>query len=257
MIQPFDGGAFDKRFEDTIAPAIREAGLEPYRVDQDPSAVIPIERLEEAIRRSLACVADISTDNPNVWYELGFAIASGKPVVLLSLEEPNKRFPFDVQHRHVIRYRTESPRDFQHLHDEIVKRLVATMQKEEQLELAAQPSSVAAIEGLSPHELVALVAVAENLSTSGGSVTAYSVRDDMERAGFTRVAVTLGLRLLQQKHLVQELEDSDFNGNEYTAYRLTDKGWEWLVTNQHRLVLRHSSAPKQPRIVADDDEVPF
>src|SRR6266498_1805038 len=96
MIQPFDGGPFDKRFEDTIAPAIRAAGLEPYRVDQDPSTIIPIERIEEAIRRSQACVADISTNNPNVWYELGFAIASGKPVVLISLAEPNRRFPFDV-----------------------------------------------------------------------------------------------------------------------------------------------------------------
>jgi hypothetical protein len=176
-------------------------------------------------------------------------------VVLLSLDEPSRPFPFDVQHRHIIRYRTESTRDFQHLHDEIVKRLIATMQREEQLELAAQPSSVAEIEGLSPHELVALVAVTENLST-GGSVTAYSVRDDMERAGFTRVAVTLGLRLLQQKHLLQEFEDSDLNGNEFMAYRLTDKGWDWLLRNQHTLVLKHST-PKHARVVGDDDEIPF
>src|SRR4051794_39498206 len=122
VIQPFDGGAFDKRFEDTIAPAILAAGLEPYRVDRDPSASIPIERIEEAIKRCQACVADISTNNQNIWFELGFAIAAEKPVVLLSLDEPNKRFPFDVQHRHIIRYRTESPRDFQKLHDEIVSR---------------------------------------------------------------------------------------------------------------------------------------
>jgi len=257
MIQPFDGGPFDKRFEDTIAPAIRAAGLEPYRVDQDPSTVIPIERIEEAIRRSQACVADISTNNPNVWYELGFAIAANKTVILIALDEPNKHFPFDVQHRHIIRYRTESTRDFQHLHDEIVKRLLATMQREEQLELAAQPSSVAEIEGLSPHELVALVAVTENLNTPGGSVTAYSVREDMERAGFTRVAVTLGLRLLQQKHLIQEFEDTDFNGNDFMAYRLTDKGWEWLMNNQHTLVLKRPAASKPTRHVEEDDEVPF
>ena len=32
VIQPFDGGTFDKRYEDIIAPAIKEAGLESYRV---------------------------------------------------------------------------------------------------------------------------------------------------------------------------------------------------------------------------------
>lgn len=102
------------------------------------------------------------------------------------------------------------------------------------------------------------MAVTENLATPGGSVTAYAVREDMERAGFTRVAVTLGLRLLQQKFLVQEFEDSDFNGNEFMAYRLTDKGWEWLLTNQHRLVLKHSAAVKKPKPeISDEDEVPF
>jgi len=263
VIQPFDGGPFDKRFEDTIAPAIRAAGLEPYRVDQDPSAAIPIERIEESIKVSHACVADISTNNPNVWFELGFAIAAGKPVVLLSLDEPNKRFPFDVQHRHIIRYRTESRRDFQQLHEQIVSRLSATMQKEEQLERAAQPSSIANIEGLSPHELVALVAIAENLNTPGGSVTAYTVRADMERAGFTRVAVTLGLRLLEKKSLVEEFMDSDFNGNDYMAYRLTDAGWDWLLKNQHTLVLNQSGEQQQPKSKtarpweADDEEVPF
>ncbi|MBU0719064.1 MAG: hypothetical protein KJ749_12505 [Planctomycetes bacterium] len=38
VIQPFDdGGEFDKRYEDVFLPAIRDAGLEPYRVDRDPS----------------------------------------------------------------------------------------------------------------------------------------------------------------------------------------------------------------------------
>lgn len=38
VIQPFDGGPFDKRYDDVIAPAIVAAGLEPYRVDRDPRA---------------------------------------------------------------------------------------------------------------------------------------------------------------------------------------------------------------------------
>jgi hypothetical protein len=83
----------------------------------------------------------------------------------------------------------------------------------------------------------------------------------MERAGFTRVAVTLGLRLLQQKHLILEFQDEDFNGDEYMAYRLSDKGWEWLLQNQHTLVLKRPvGQPKHhdpSRKGDEDDEVPF
>ncbi len=31
VIQPFDRDKFDKRFDDVFEPAIRSAGLEPYR----------------------------------------------------------------------------------------------------------------------------------------------------------------------------------------------------------------------------------
>jgi nucleoside 2-deoxyribosyltransferase len=112
VIQPFDGGAFDKRYEDIFVPAIEAAGLEPYRVDRDPSATIPIDEIEAGIRKADACLADISLSNPNVWFELGYAIASAKPVVLVCVDAPDRRFPFDIQHRAVIVYRTESARDF-------------------------------------------------------------------------------------------------------------------------------------------------
>lgn len=119
VIQPFDHGPFDKRYEDVVEPAIRAAGLEPYRVDRDPSVTIPIEHIEENIRGSRACVAEISTDNANVWYELGFAVASNRDVVLLASREARQRFPFDIQHRSVILYAADSRRDFTELESKI------------------------------------------------------------------------------------------------------------------------------------------
>jgi hypothetical protein len=73
VIQPFDGGPFDKRYEDIFVPAIEAAGLEPYRVDRDPAAMIPIDDIQVGIRKADACLADISSPNPNVWFGLGFA----------------------------------------------------------------------------------------------------------------------------------------------------------------------------------------
>ena len=49
VIQPFDKGNFDDRYKDTFEPAIKEADLEPYRVDKDFSVRIPIDTIEENI----------------------------------------------------------------------------------------------------------------------------------------------------------------------------------------------------------------
>ena len=84
VIQPFDSGKFDKRFEDVYKPAIEAAGLEAYRVDQDISVEVPIEAIEAGIRSAAVCLADITTDNPNVWYELGYAFASGRLVIMIA-----------------------------------------------------------------------------------------------------------------------------------------------------------------------------
>jgi hypothetical protein len=102
VFQPFDRGPHDKRFDDTVSPAILAAGLEPYRVDQDDRAIIVVDTLHEEIRSSTLCLADISTQNPNVMYELGYAIASGKDVVIICSTAGANKFPFDIGHRLII-----------------------------------------------------------------------------------------------------------------------------------------------------------
>ena len=107
VMQPFDKGEFDKRYDDVFAPAVKNAGLEPYRVDRDLSVSIPIQAIEENIRDADVCLADISEANPNVWFEVGYALANGREIVLVCKE--GSKFPFDVQQRTINRYRTESP----------------------------------------------------------------------------------------------------------------------------------------------------
>jgi hypothetical protein len=55
MIQPFDNGKFDKRFDDVFDPAVRAAGLYPYRVDRDPGVSVPIDDIERNIREAIVC----------------------------------------------------------------------------------------------------------------------------------------------------------------------------------------------------------
>jgi hypothetical protein len=97
VIQPFDGGKFDGRYKDTFKPAIIDAGFEAYRVDEDPSVSIPIEHIEKGIREAAVCFAEITIDKPNVWFELGYAIACRKPIVMVCERNARSKFPFDVQ----------------------------------------------------------------------------------------------------------------------------------------------------------------
>lgn len=251
VIQPFDGGPFDKRYEDVFVPAIEAAGLEPYRVDRDPAVMIPIDEIEVGIRKADACLADISLSNPNVWFELGFAIAAEKQVILVCSHEPNRRFPFDVQHRTVITYRTDSARDFADLQAQITARLSAAMNKEDRLERLAESSLVADVEGLNQFEIAALVTVAENAQEPEDYVSSWSIRQDMERAGYTKLAATLSLTTLLRKRLLLSGRDSDQNGNEFSTYRVSDTGMDWLLANQDRLILTRK------RTSDGSDDIPF
>lgn len=129
VIQPFDNDKFDRRFNDTFKPAILKTQLLPYRIDQDLSVRIPIDEIEKGIFESIICFAEITTDNPNVWYELGYAFACKKDVVMVCSEERIGNFPFDIQHRHINKYKTNSKSDFEQLEDSITQKIVALCQK--------------------------------------------------------------------------------------------------------------------------------
>jgi len=260
VIQPFDEGRFDKRYEDVYVPAIEAAELEPYRVDRDPAAAIPIEQIENGIRRADACLADISTNNPNVWFELGFAIAAGKPVILLCEFQVDRRFPFDIQHRAIINYKSESARDFENLGAAITARLKAAISKESKIEQLAESTPIADVEGLSQHEMVALATIAENIESPSDSTPTSSIRSDMERVGYTKLAATLALTTLLEKGMIESREEFGNYDNSWTVYWITAKGFGWLIAHQERFVLKRESgqAVSQQQIPKlTDDDVPF
>jgi nucleoside 2-deoxyribosyltransferase len=249
-MQPFDGGTFDKRYEDVIGPAIRAAGIEAYRVDQDPRVSIPIQEIERGIRESQVCLAEITTDNPNVWFELGYAIACGREVVLVCSEERTTKFPFDVQHRLIITYKTASKSDFEKLGRQITERLTACLEKAETLSMVSEMSKLTTIEGLGQHEIFALAALAENIDHPKDGAPVWLIKRDMETSGFTKVAATIALHSLLKKNLIASDSVQDMNGDWYTVYALTESGWSWVLENQDRFRLQ------KPNEKSDDD-MPF
>lgn len=253
VIQPFDGGVFDKRYVDVFEPAIRDAGLIPYRVDRDPAVSIPIHEIEKAIADSAVCFAEITTDNPNVWFELGYAIASEKSVVMVCAEQ-RIRFPFDVQHRTIIRYKTESASDFLLLGREVIARLKGAIGRQSDLGAIAKLSrtSIAESGGLTPPEFSGLAVLAAHFSRNGYAMSGHKFHVDMERAGFNDLGSALALRGLERRGLIigKPVEDQY---DPYMGYEVTEDGMTWLEQNQATLKLTQPPMP----LSSSDTDLPF
>jgi hypothetical protein len=258
VIQPFDSGKFDKRFDDVYRPAIEAAGLDAYRVDRDPGVDVPIDAIEEGIRNATVCLADITTDNPNVWYELGFAFAAGRPVVMVcSKERPDKKYPFDIQHRTIIPYGADSPSDFEALKNSLTTRIKAVLTKGETIRQIEEQEQVSPIEGLTQPELFVLAEIAGSIFLPHSGVAVYSVKNDL-RSVLTGFGFSLGLRRLITRGFVQIREEENYNGETSEALFLTEKAWGWIDKHEDLFVIRR--APKgntAPAPDLDEDNIPF
>lgn len=257
IMQPFDSAVYDSLYEQVFDPAIRDAKLKPYRVDNDPGASIPIETIEEEITKSLACFGEISEDNPNVWFELGYAIAREKPLCLVCADT-RTHFPFDVQHRKIIKYPKRSlPKDYEELRNAITERLVAVVDKEESRQQNTETASALAVApetgGLAPHELLALTLIFQEHFELGAS--AFEFGDSMRKGGYTKSAANLAATGLIRKKLV-EVKPVAFEDYSQDRFFVTEQGQDWLLKNQHQLNLRLPSAATSVTKISDDD-IPF
>jgi hypothetical protein len=107
VMQPFAAPHGDY-YEKIFKPAIEKTGLQPVRADAEIFATGKIiDQVWRGINAAKVLVAELTTRNPNVFYELGLAHALHKPVVLVSSNEPD--VPFDLQHIRVIYYDITDP----------------------------------------------------------------------------------------------------------------------------------------------------
>jgi hypothetical protein len=107
VMQPFSS-PYDGYYETLFRPAIQQAGLRPVRADDEIFGSGKImDQVWRGIRDAKVLVAELTTRNANVYYELGLAHALGKPVVLIAAN--GEDVPFDVHHIRVIYYDINDP----------------------------------------------------------------------------------------------------------------------------------------------------
>ncbi len=105
VLMPFDS-EMDNIYSCLIKPAIQKAGLASLRADSllRPGSII--EQIRTSIRQSRFLIADVTSKNANVMYEIGLAQAMGKPIIFISQDLND--IPFDIRHLRVIIYDTNN-----------------------------------------------------------------------------------------------------------------------------------------------------
>jgi hypothetical protein len=89
---------YDSLWKEVIRPVADRAGYDAHRADDVFRPGIVLQDVVRGIVESEVIIAEVSPKNPNVFYELGYAHALGKPAVLLA-EQPKDGptpLPFDI-----------------------------------------------------------------------------------------------------------------------------------------------------------------
>lgn len=101
VLSPIDAGEFDELYRGVIRPTLEAQGVKVGRADE-----LDLQNIMAAVVRGITTahiiIAEITTRNPNVMYELGVAHALEKPVIILT--QDIEQVPFDLRAYRVIRY---------------------------------------------------------------------------------------------------------------------------------------------------------
>ena len=118
---------FDAVYRELVGPAINESGLESLRADEEMTGGIIHKPMFERLILCEYAVADLTTANANVFYELGLRHAvhvHGVQVLLFA--EGGEQLPFDVRPLRAMPYHLTSrgiPTDIDSTKAQLVKRL--------------------------------------------------------------------------------------------------------------------------------------
>ena len=94
---------FDPIYENAIRPAIELAGMVPIRADGEQTGGIIHKAMYERLMLCDFAVADLTTANANVFYELGVRHAV-RPATTLPIFAQNQQIPFDVNFLRALPY---------------------------------------------------------------------------------------------------------------------------------------------------------
>jgi hypothetical protein len=92
---------FDTFYREVIKPQAEKL-YDVVRIDEKSGPGVIFQEMLREIMQSEVVIAEITPANPNVFYELGYAQALGKPAILLA--QRGGKLPFDIASYRVVFY---------------------------------------------------------------------------------------------------------------------------------------------------------
>jgi hypothetical protein len=152
VLMPFDP-EFQSIYADLIKPALEDVGYEVRRADSVIDQHNILRDVVEYIVRADLVIAELTSLNPNVMYELGIAHALAKPTVMLAQRISD--VPFDLRSYRIISY-SENFREVHKLQDRLKE--IAQQHREGTISFG-NPVTDFAPSVSSAHQVVAVSAV--------------------------------------------------------------------------------------------------
>jgi nucleoside 2-deoxyribosyltransferase len=111
-------------YEKGIAPALEQAGYQPTRIDLQEHNDKIDDRIIAEIRRCGLLIADFTGQRGGVYFEAGFAMGLGLPVIWTCRSDDVGDLHFDTrQYNHIV---WDDPQD---LKNKLLNRILATLPK--------------------------------------------------------------------------------------------------------------------------------
>lgn len=127
VIMPFSPD-FDDVWNGGIKRACEENGFAALRVDQVSLSSWITDDVKEFVKMSTTVIADVTRNNPNVMFELGYALGRGKDPIIVC-QPPSEKIPFDISGIRHLEYQ-DSWQGIEQLSKNLKKFLLSTQEKQ-------------------------------------------------------------------------------------------------------------------------------
>ena len=126
VIMPFDR-SFDAVYQ-AVTHAVKDAvagqAIHCYWLKDVHAAGKITDDILSSLQNATLCIADLTGNNPNVMWETGYAMALGKPTILIG--QSVSTLPFDLKIHRVIEY---APGELHKLEEKLIKSIRETLER--------------------------------------------------------------------------------------------------------------------------------
>ncbi len=236
IIKPADSKLFDQRYDEIYKYILENSSVDPYMIPRGPGIIHPPGFVEESIMAARICFADLTVGDPDLWYELGFAIGTGKYVVLVA--EEGVEIPANLQQQHIIRYFANTQRDNENLGKRIKERLSDLLQKQNAIDGICGDGEFDKVMGPNPLEFLVLMLLDYYYSINDETPVLYLLKRDIQKGGHDPQIASGAIHQLKRKGLITNVKlISQTTRKEYDTLMPTKEGKAFIRSDQSKFVL--------------------